>query len=145
MKLTSFLQLASKLQQAGKIDKLQQACGVFGWVADLEGASQPLPSTLAAIEKLVCLLYLPGTQISSVKEHRWFLFRRKQAESERLPPTKAALKHVILHAFYQAMVWKDDIIPNPRLPSPAGFGWTLQKGNSSKAYHRESAQNNIKL
>ena len=73
-------------------------------LADLGGTSQPLPSTLAAIEKLVCLLYFPGTHISSVKEHRWFLFQRKQAESERLPPTKAALKQAILRAHYQAMV-----------------------------------------
>ena len=43
-------------------------------LADLGGTSQPLPSTLAAIEKLVCLRYFPRTQISSVKEHRWFLF-----------------------------------------------------------------------
>ena len=49
-------------------------------LADLGGTSQPLPSTLAARKKLVCLLYFPGTQISSVKEHRWFLFPRKQAE-----------------------------------------------------------------
>ena len=87
---------------------------------DLGGTSQPLPSTLAAIEKLVCLLYFPGTLISSVKEHRWFLFRRKQAESERLPPNKAALKQAILRAHHQAMVndiiprrtKKNDIIPN---------------------------------
>ena len=32
MKLTSLLQLVNKLQQAGKIDNLQQACGVFGCV-----------------------------------------------------------------------------------------------------------------
>ena len=73
-------------------------------LADLGGTSQPLPSTLAAIEKLVCLLYFPGTHTSSVKGHRWFLFRRKQVESERLPPTKAALKQAILRAHYQAMV-----------------------------------------
>ena len=64
-------------------------------LADLGGTSQPLPSTLAATEKVVCLLYFPGTQISSAKEHRWFLFRRKQAESERLSPTMAALKQAI--------------------------------------------------
>ena len=32
MKLTSLLQLVDKLQQAGKIDNLQQACGIFGCV-----------------------------------------------------------------------------------------------------------------
>ena len=35
-------------------------------LVDLGGTSQPLPSTLAAIEKLMCLLYFPATQISSV-------------------------------------------------------------------------------
>ena len=32
MKLTSLLQLVNKLQQAGKIDKLQRVCNVFGCV-----------------------------------------------------------------------------------------------------------------
>ena len=32
MKLTRLLQLVSELQQAGKIDNLQQTCGVFGRV-----------------------------------------------------------------------------------------------------------------
>ena len=32
MKLTSLLQLVDKLQQAGKIDNLQQVCDVFGCV-----------------------------------------------------------------------------------------------------------------
>ena len=67
-------------------------------LADLGGTSQHLLSTLAAIEKLVGLLYLPGTQISSVNQLRWFLFRRKQAKSERLPLSKAALKQAILRA-----------------------------------------------
>ena len=33
MKSTSLLQLVDKLQQAGKIDNLQQVCRVFGFVA----------------------------------------------------------------------------------------------------------------
>ena len=32
MKLTSLLQLVDKLQQAGKIDNLQQVCGISGCV-----------------------------------------------------------------------------------------------------------------
>ena len=30
MKLTNLLQIVDNLQQAGKIDNLQQVCGVFG-------------------------------------------------------------------------------------------------------------------
>ena len=70
---------------------------------------------------------------------------KEKTKSERLSPTKAALTQTISSAHYQAMVWKNDIISNPRLPSPAGFGWTIEKGNSSKGYHRESDQNDIKL
>ena len=32
MKLTSLLQFVDKFQQAGKIDNLQQGCGIFGCV-----------------------------------------------------------------------------------------------------------------
>ena len=32
MKLTSLLQLVDKLQQASKIENLQQVCGIFAWV-----------------------------------------------------------------------------------------------------------------
>ena len=36
MKLTSLLQLVDKLQQANKIDTLQQVCGVYGCVVPYE-------------------------------------------------------------------------------------------------------------
>ena len=59
-------------------------------------------------EACVLAVHFPGTQISSVKERRWFLFQRKHAESERLPPNKAALKQAILRAitkqWYRRMI-----------------------------------------
>ena len=39
----------------------------------------------------VCLLYQPDTTLVTVNKLRWCTFQRKQAEVERLPPTKAAL------------------------------------------------------
>lgn len=65
-------------------------------LTDLGTTAQPTLRTVTAIEKSVCQLYRPKTRISSVKDVRWFLFRRKQAQSERLPPTQAALKEAIL-------------------------------------------------
>ena len=43
------------------------------------------------LEHYVCLLYQPDTTLVTVNELRWCIFQRKQAEAERLPPTKAAL------------------------------------------------------
>ena len=56
------------------------------------------------------------------------MFKKRQAETDRLPPTKAALHQAILRAHYQLMVWNNDCVPNPVLPSPQGYGWTMENG-----------------
>ena len=53
-------------------------------LADLGSTIHPTAGMFYAIEKLVCQLYLPKTKIYSLKDLRWLLFRRKQAESEGL-------------------------------------------------------------
>ena len=59
---------------------------------------------------------------------RWcFFFRKKQAQSERLPPTQAALSQVILRVHHQILVWNCDEVANPILPSPENFGWTADE------------------
>ena len=71
-------------------------------------------------------MYLPSTVIDNVKELRWWLFRKKQAQSENLPPTPEALRQAINRANYQALVWNLDTVPEPPLPSPEIFGWKLE-------------------
>lgn len=88
-------------------------------------ASIPSDDTMALIEKLVCQLYLPKTELSSVSELRWWLFLKKKAQSERFSPTQAALREAILRAHHQALVWNNDIVANPTLSSPEKFGLGL--------------------
>ena len=96
----------------------------------LLGKTEELPeSVLTAIEAFTCRLYLPNTDLSSVADARWWLFKKKQAQSEGLPPTLAALRPAILRAHYQALIWNGDIIANPTLPEPQGFGWDLVDGH----------------
>ena len=66
--------------------------------------------------------------MTTVDELRWFLFRKKQAQADRLPPTKDALHHAIMRSHFQMMVWNNDIEPNPELPSPSEYGWDLKDG-----------------
>ena len=54
------------------------------------------------------------------------MFKKTQAESDRISPTKAALHHTILRAHYQLMVWINDRAPNLVLPSPRGYGLTME-------------------
>ena len=89
-------------------------------MAKLGTTLKPSDDTIAAFEKFVCKIYAPKTSLTTVKELRWFLFRRRQAESEKLPPSEGALRETVLRAHYQAMVWYN---ANPDLPSPEGYGW----------------------
>ena len=58
------------------------------------GTRGPPPTDyMDAIKRLVCHLFSPGTKISSAKELRWVLFTKKQAQSERLPPTPPPPTH----------------------------------------------------
>ena len=52
----------------------------------------------SGIEKLAGQEYVPNTTVYNDKEQRQWLFRKKQAQSETLPPT----------ANYQAFVWNVD-------------------------------------
>ena len=96
----------------------------------LLGTDDQLPeSGFAAIEAFVCKLYLPTEDLSSVADVRWWLFKKKQAQSEGLPPTQAALRPAIMRAHYQAIIWNSDIIANPTLPDPTEFGFDLVDGH----------------
>ncbi|KAK3731808.1 hypothetical protein QZH41_007634 [Actinostola sp. cb2023] len=77
---------------------------------DLGTTANPTETTFNAIEKLICKLYDANTQYTKVKDLRWWLFKKKQAQSERLPPTQSALREAIKRAHYQAMVWGSDTV-----------------------------------
>lgn len=94
-------------------------------LAQLGVAERPSEAIIDAIEAFICQLYLPHTELTNVADVRWWLFKKKQAQSEGLPSTKAALLPAIMRAHYQAMIWYNDIIPNPELPRPEHYGWDL--------------------
>ena len=69
----------------------------------------------------------PETKIKELAGLRWWLFRRKQFESERLPPTKAAFEEAVKRTLFQCIVWNFDIVALPPIPSPELFGWKKEK------------------
>jgi len=86
----------------------------------------PTRETEAALEEFVCQLFQPQTKKKDVGQLRWEMFKRSQAESERLPPTAAVLKQHTLRAHYQAMIWCNDRNPQPNLPPPERYGWRME-------------------
>ena len=80
-------------------------------------------NTYETIEEFICKVYAPQTHILKVEQLRWWMFKKKQAESEKLPPTPAALKQAILRSHHQAIVWNHDTVANPVIPTPGNYGW----------------------
>ena len=69
------------------------------------GTSDTIPDDIyMTLERFVCQLYIPSTQLRTIGEVRWLLFSKKQHVDEQLPPTKAALRQMTRRANLVALV-----------------------------------------
>ena len=59
----------------------------------------------------------------SLKSARWYLFSKKMAEGEKLPPTLSAFRQHLLRAFLQVVEWKNSDSSQMNRPDPRKFGW----------------------
>ena len=54
------------------------------------------------------------------------MLNRKQAQSDRLPLTHAALVQAMLRTHFSIIVWNKDDVPNPVLPSLSEYRWAMK-------------------
>ena len=80
------------------------------------------------IEQYTCKIYQFNTKSSSLAELRWSMFTTKQAIGERLPPTRDSLIPAVKRANFQSLIWAQDEKPKPVIPSPQGYGWSIEDG-----------------
>ena len=64
-------------------------------LSQLGTSDLPSNETLEALEKLACQLFLSKTDICSLRALKWWLFTKKQARSQQLLPTQAALHQAV--------------------------------------------------
>ena len=82
------------------------------------------------LERFVSILYDKTNDSGSVNKVRKYLFAQKSREIENIPPTADALEEHAKRAVYQAShVWRQSLVHQQELPSPAIFGWK-RKGDS---------------
>ena len=126
--------ITGKFAGKGKItcwkefEKLDDNDDIVSAFMQLGSAESPSEATVTALEAFVCRLYVPRTKLTTVADARWWLFKRKQAQAENLPPTKDALIPAIARAHHQALVWYNDVVSLPEIPSPLNYGWSLADG-----------------
>lgn len=90
------------------------------------GVDELKQETAQKAEKFICKLYgVP--EASSCDEARVKLFSKGKTP-QALPPTTDALRFHVQRAHYQAMVWRQSVIPKPVLPPPTMLGWKMVDG-----------------
>lgn len=90
------------------------------------GIDELKEDTIHKAEKFICKLY-DAPNARSCDEVRVKMFN-KGRNAQALPPSTDAVKLHIQRAHYQAMVWRQSVIPKPVLPSPATMGWKIVDG-----------------
>ena len=100
---------------------------VVSALSNLGKCLYPSEDIFCGMEELICQVYHPDTPVKKVEKVRWWLFAKRQAQAERLPPTQDALRPAILRAHYQSMIWNQANTANPDIPSPADYGWKLEE------------------
>jgi hypothetical protein len=82
------------------------------------------PHIYKQMERYVCLLYRPSSsEVSSIKELRWYMFAKCGKEGRQLPPTLGTLKPHTNRAYYMTLLWKKSVTPCPALPACTEFSW----------------------
>ena len=73
------------------------------------------------IPQFVSFVYT--NKLMSLPDARWYLFTKKMAEGEKLPPTPSAFRQHLKRALLQAFEWKSSSLPTMVRCDPLQYGW----------------------
>ena len=106
------------------LKKQDHLCETMKHLSDSPKVSDDL---FKGCEKFVCAVY--GGKGFDVNKLHYYTFCATNTQSNRLPPTKGALKKHVQRANYQAAVWKLALYVKPEMPRPNGHGCIGENGD----------------
>lgn len=89
-----------------------------------------IPERFRPLERFICRVYSERSEIDTLPTLRWELFRKKNLEGEKLPPTRGTLLPHILRANYMSARDKSYISSKPQLPPLELNGWEINPDGS---------------
>lgn len=93
-----------------------------GVLANHELMDGELPEEVQPLERFICSVYSPLGP-TTIPALRWELFRSRNLEGEKLPPTRGTLMPHIIRTNFVAMRDKSYTTPHPCLPPLEENGW----------------------
>ena len=81
------------------------------------------------LEAFKCRLYAPKSSSTKVNDLRYDMFcaKRGEIQSYQLPPCRDCLVKPAQRANYQGAIWRRCLEQDPKVPSPVGRGWKIEK------------------
>ncbi len=73
------------------------------------------------IARFVSFVYTDNS--TSLPDARWYLFTKKMAEGEKLPPIPSAFNQHLKRALLQAFEWKSSAVATMVRCDPLQYGW----------------------
>ena len=96
---------------------------IVGTLQKFGSIDEPGESDIKQMEKFVCNVYSSKSACVTVCDLRWELFKTKNCEGEKLPPTQNTLKPHIQRVNFICRRDKSYKDPRPILPHPKDNGW----------------------
>ncbi|XP_071477249.1 uncharacterized protein [Diadema antillarum] len=84
---------------------------------------------ISCLERFTVLMYDVTSNLVSVNEARRELFCKRKRNLENIPPTQDALLQHIKRVLYQSGIWTTCRQAQSAVPSPEGWGWTMEDGH----------------
>ncbi len=100
---------------------------VLGALEELGVGDQPGEQTLTSCEEVISQLLSPSKcTIKTAAELRWnrFCSLKSNQGVETLPPTQGTMHEHIRRAHLQCHIWKQALVPQPKLLDPTTLGWS---------------------
>ena len=85
-----------------------------------------IPEMYRPIERFVCNVYSERSGLDTLPALRWELFRKKNLEGEKLPPTRGTLLPHVVRANYMSMRDTSYISVMSKLPPLEQNGWEVR-------------------
>ena len=73
--------------------------------------------------RFMVLMYEQTSECMDVNDARKHLFSQKSRTLENNPSTQAALKEHIKWTCFQANLWNQSLVLDPKIPDPSDCGW----------------------
>lgn len=99
-----------------------QALGTFD-LSQNDFTNGKLPTSLVPLEAFVCKVYAPKIKIESIPMLRWELYRSRNLEGEKLPPTLATFFPRVMKYNLICKRDKSYVQSHPNLPPLDRSGW----------------------